>query len=862
MQDQPISTHVVVIHASASPPLVKVQESTKNASLLNQSLSPGSLSTSPPHQYHKSNPPSTIALPTSHEQRPTSSPSALPTATKILSPARLSHFSSHPASSGIEARSPANKRAPASRSSHGIPTTNGPPPALITQRSYQGAPWRTPLPNHPPYPPAQHSQAPESTTTLATRRNGSSPKTSGAAKSDAMSRSTRDSYDEKEAEDDDTLRTLGGTPKSNRASLDAHDGTGRGGGYDEDQSYSSHEDLFLHLARTESEAENALETRTAPSNRASDLGLTSSPSVRTSRPRRTRPASSGRELGGEQPEEQMAHSPHPSRFDPHMNGRQSSPRDRAYGASAHPLDAGKRRYLRSEVSSKASYTTPRARDGSHRETSPELPGSYGRRRSVADATSGLPVRGYKHSGRSHVSGNHYDSSPLTNTVLKDPVRHHQSHNPEGTESTTSTTAPSTVWDELDDLKSRIRKLELTGKLPLSSGAAINGVVNGRPHTAPTTMTTASISPRHYRTSTASPEASTVKDAETSGLHPLLHSALTKAKSWIDPTAFKALETTAADALTLAALTGNSKSAGHEILAGGSSHNLDRQIRRKADSMCRSLTELCIALSEEKSSNERPVTSHPGSSRAANDTQTPETPHTLRAISQEPERSSSRIMSRLEARRTSLMAAKAATPPNDSNNTNHNESPLIHQHVSTPTQPSSHIDRTSSALFYRRRTVDANTTDAPTSRPASRVIATNTEQRPTLKTRLSSTTTNTPSPVTRLPREYTSQHPLPTLASSAQRSPSIRSSLPSTTRRSYFPSSNYSPSTPQNNNSAIQPGSQRYLSSATTERRTPPSSSTENSARFAEARQQRIASLGQYGGGSSRRLRLVEGDPGS
>ncbi|KAL8985061.1 MAG: hypothetical protein Q9177_004538, partial [Variospora cf. flavescens] len=827
MQDQPISTHVV--HASASPPLVKEQESTKNASLLNQSLSPGSLSTSPCLHHHKSVPPSTIALPTSHEQRPTSSPSALPTATKTLSPARVSYFSSHPGSSGIEARSPANKRAPASRSSHGIPTTNGPPPALITQRSYQGAPWRTPLPNDPPYPPAQYSQAPESTTTLAPR-NGLIPKTSGAVKSDAMNRSTRDSYDEKEAEDDDTLRTLGGTPKSNRASLDAHDGTGRGGGYDEDHSYSSHEDLFLHLARTETEAENTLETRTAPSNRASDLGLTSSPSVRTSRPWRTRPASSGRELGGEQPEEQMAHLPHPSRFDPPMNGRQSSPRDRAYGASAHPLDAGKRRYLRSEVSSKASYTTPRARDGSHRETSPELPGAYGRRRSVADSTSGLPFRGYKHSGRSHVSGNHYESSPLTNTALKDPVRHHQSHNPEGTESTTSTTAPSTVWDELDDLKSRIRKLELTGKLPLSSGAAINGVVNGRPHTAPTTMTTASISPRHYRTSTASPEASTVKDAETSGLHPLLHSALTKAKSWIDPTAFKALETTAADALTLAALTGNSKSAGHEILTGGSSHNLDRQIRRKADSMCRSLTELCIALSEEKSSNERPVTSHPGSSRAANDTQTPENPHTLRAISQEPERSSSRIMSRLEARRTSLMAAKAATPPNDSNNTSHNESPLVHQDVSTPTQPSSRIDRTSSALFYRRRTVDANTTDAPTSRPVSRVTATNTEQRPTLKTRLSSTTTNTPSPATRLSREYTSQHPLPTLASSAQRSPSIRSSLPSTTRRSYFPSFNNSPSTPQNNNIAIQPGSQRYLSSATTERRTPPSStSTENSA---------------------------------
>ena len=47
--------------------------------------------------------------------------------------------------SGLEPRSPFTKRAPASRSSHGIETRTGPPPALSTNRSYTGeAPWRSP----------------------------------------------------------------------------------------------------------------------------------------------------------------------------------------------------------------------------------------------------------------------------------------------------------------------------------------------------------------------------------------------------------------------------------------------------------------------------------------------------------------------------------------------------------------------------------------------------------------------------------------------------------------------------------------------------------------------------------------------
>ena len=56
-----------------------------------------------------------------------------------------SYFSLQPATSGFEPRSPFNRRPPASRSSHGIETSSGPPPALSTQRSYNAdLAWRSP----------------------------------------------------------------------------------------------------------------------------------------------------------------------------------------------------------------------------------------------------------------------------------------------------------------------------------------------------------------------------------------------------------------------------------------------------------------------------------------------------------------------------------------------------------------------------------------------------------------------------------------------------------------------------------------------------------------------------------------------
>ena len=181
------------------------------------------------------------------------------------------------------------------------------------------------------------------------------------------------------------------------------------------------------------------------------------------------------------------------------------------------------------------------------------------------------------------------------------------------------------------------------------------------------------------------------------------------------------------------------------------------------------------------------------------------PRFSRAVSEDPElRSSSRVMSRLEARRTSLLGSGSGFSPGEPS-----------QGPATPTQSvitplASKLDRTSSVL--RRRT-DEEESKTAARRPPSRATTELGQMRP--------------SPQTRISREYVSNHPLPNYP---QRSPSVQSGLP--TRKSYFTSSN-SPVTPSN----VLPGNRRYLPGST-----PPSSS--DSARLAEARQRRLASLGQ------------------
>lgn len=78
----------------------------------------------------------------SSAKRPASSPS-----TPSYYPSTSTHFNQQPGGLVIDPRLSSGRRQPASRSSHGIETSTGPPPALITQRSNTtDSAWKQPAP--------------------------------------------------------------------------------------------------------------------------------------------------------------------------------------------------------------------------------------------------------------------------------------------------------------------------------------------------------------------------------------------------------------------------------------------------------------------------------------------------------------------------------------------------------------------------------------------------------------------------------------------------------------------------------------------------------------------------------------------
>jgi hypothetical protein len=253
----------------------------------------------------------------------------------------------------------------------------------------------------------------------------------------------------------------------------------------------------------------------------------------------------------------------------------------------------------------------------------------------------------------------------------------QPSNPES-ESVPSVNAPSAVWDELDDLKSRIRSLEIGGKPSSPAPTATNHSAE-RPRTATTAPTTISSSPNHARKQSSLSADTSVPTASTTTLHPLLHSALGKAKGVLSPQLYRSLEVTASDALALAAMTGSGAPQGTTAFMAASmvnGHSLsDKNIRRKADSMCRNLTDLCIALCDAKSDLASPPIKSTHMDTSQLQRETPLSRHARRA-SVGPQdlhlRSSpNRPISRLEGRRSSLLGLglsnSFSTSPRDINN---------------------------------------------------------------------------------------------------------------------------------------------------------------------------------------------------
>ncbi|KAJ5608843.1 hypothetical protein N7528_009410 [Penicillium herquei] len=526
-----------------------------------------------------------------------------------------------------------------------------------------------------------------------------------------------------------------------------------------------------------------------------------------------------------------------------QNGSSTLPYTYSPAASAHPLDESSRfRFSGLNSGARSTIGAPRSRlSRASPETSPRSPaisGEYRERRASLHES-----RLHRASGLSTVRGSR---QPSTSEDTERARGDTDKPRADGTESTLSTTAPSTVWDELDDLKSRIRKLELTGKLPPSSQAAISGVANERPRTAATTITGMSTSPRHHRKA-SSPSAETENTVQ-SQVHPLLQSALAKAKAVMSSDVYGALEVTITDALALSTMLGvNTAPSGSVSVVNGGYTSPERYARRKADSVCRSLTELCLALTDEELKKSRSTSSHGTASqpqRAANGKSETEslmpTPSYQRATSQEPEilelrQSTGRIPSRLDARRASV----AHPSPGSTIESKSAQSPDL-------STPPSRLHRISTSLRNRRMPTeeDGAQTPNPNSRSFSRAMTEigtpSPAQNPSPRHRLSfgQSAARTTSGVQQdqglglSPRspQYTPSTPTQQPASQApahslSRTPSTLSQTGIPFRRSYMTPGVYSPATSRSN---IQAGSRRYGLSPNSSNATPGSGPEEPS----------------------------------
>ncbi|EME49752.1 hypothetical protein DOTSEDRAFT_68510 [Dothistroma septosporum NZE10] len=235
--------------------------------------------------------------------------------------------------------------------------------------------------------------------------------------------------------------------------------------------------------------------------------------------------------------------------------------------------------------------------------------------------------------------------------------------PKQADSTSNESQPAeTVWDELDDLKSRIKSLEFNGQAHTSSSAAASGDSSDRPRTATTAPTTIDSSPKNVRKLQSESRKPTPTAPETpnmtktmADIHPPLHTALEKARLLLNASLMRTLDATASDALQLAAITSSAGPQGTNYSAASIINGLtvsDRHVRRKVDNMCRNLTELCLALCEGK--HEAPTIL--ASPAPTIETPMLESPSIRYSSGKVAQRSSSigRPVSRLEARKSSIL----------------------------------------------------------------------------------------------------------------------------------------------------------------------------------------------------------------
>ncbi|KAJ9657097.1 hypothetical protein H2201_008305 [Coniosporium apollinis] len=339
------------------------------------------------------------------------------------------------------------------------------------------------------------------------------------------------------------------------------------------------------------------------------------------------------------------------------------------------------------------------------------------------------------------------------TQMDNPVPAHS--RADGASSAGSSAAPTTVWDEVEDLKSRIARLELARNVPTTSGAMVSNGSADRPRTATTTVTTISSSPKQLRKPSASGSSTDTPIGGRWGaeLHPTLHTALAKCKAQLSPTLYRSLAAAASDALELAALTGSGGPQGTAFTAASIINGVaaaDRQVRRKADNVCRSLTELCIALCDARSTSTDSTATAPTTALAPNlaanlairraslqqNGPASALSRSTRASTEPPERSTpSRALNRIEARRSSLLGLNGTSSASTSDSASR-EPETIHDSIedtgsvtpktaSRSAHPATHAARAGTSLLHTRRVRAGSGAgaedDAERTRPLSRAM---------------------------------------------------------------------------------------------------------------------------------------------
>ncbi|PVH97577.1 hypothetical protein DM02DRAFT_616451 [Periconia macrospinosa] len=698
-----------------------------------------------------------------------------------------SYFSPQTSASGTEPRSPGSRRPPASFSGHGIDTSRGPPITLITRgnsdiarRTSQQPPSEPVFPHHQS---AQQGLLSPRSVVRGSSQDNQQRKSDSERPGDPASTNSKPTSLLPQAPARPILSRRNSTASSRHeehmdrsvdVSSDYTSGlhsryesrftaNGRRGPQDGYTADGAQEDLFLNIAADSASKETPTDAAARSDRLKSRIARAAQ---RQSAP--SAPFSSSAFQSISTPTN--GNSRIPSAVDTKVGTpyrRASllpSARTSREQTPLTPTTSTETRAQVQDLSPKRSFTTQRKdSDLSPKEFLAQL--ENGRRQpSYSDSTQTPPNRtnAYRPSNLHYYSASREDpQTPLAAPAAAEPA----SSRADGTESHGSTGPATSVWDELDELKSRIRRIEMGGKIPATSSAVISQATADRPRTANTSTTTVSSSPNQKRKPNPSPSESTVGIPTPSKIHPLLGEALAKAKQHTPPSVYRVLEATASEALSLAEMTGSTGPQGtfhsaSSILNGSSVP--DRQVRRKADNICRSLTELCITLCDKKPSLSSPAFRSVTVPSRRSSVQVNDSPTIRPSIEPESntqaQSSPSTAMSRIEARRVSMMAGGTA---NIGSTREPSQEPLTPSQLNMP----SRVNRAGTSLNRTRQNADEEDDD-PTLRAPSRAFTDFRDFRPAEKSRYS--------------RTYTSREPMPDLQPSAIQPSSIQ---PSATRPS-------------------------------------------------------------------------------